>query len=131
MSTDADTTVILPGIAGYSSSARGIRLRLRFDDREVLMDECRSRITIGRAEDNDVVVKDRLISRLHIRIEINRSIILLIDQSTNGTFVQTTDGEELYVHRDSLQLKGEGIIGLGRMPVHDSARTIRFSCEEI
>ena len=45
-------------------------------------------IAIGRAEDNDVVVKGNLISRLHARIEINRNKFVLIDQSTNGTFVQ-------------------------------------------
>jgi adenylate cyclase len=131
MSRDADTTVILPGIVGYSSPAHGMRLRLQFDERELLMDERRSSISIGRAEDNDIVVKDRLISRLHLRIEIDRSIIVLIDQSTNGTFVQTTDGDELYVHHDSLQLKGQGMIGLGRMPVQHSSGAIRFTCEEV
>jgi len=29
----------------------------------------------------------------------------LIDQSTNGTFVQSADGEESFVRRDSLQIK--------------------------
>ena len=55
---------------------------------------------------------------------------MLVDQSTNGTFVQSADGEESFVRRDSLQLKGEGFIGLGRLPEHDSPQTIRFACEE-
>ena len=55
---------------------------------------------------------------------------MLIDQSTNGTFVQTAEGEESFVRRDSLQLKGEGMIGLGRLPEPDSVQTIRFVCEE-
>jgi len=46
-------------------------LRLRCQDRELLVDERHSSITIGRAEDNDVVVKGNLISRLHARIEIS------------------------------------------------------------
>src|SRR5438445_13616699 len=122
-------TGIAPGIAGYSDSARGMRLRLRFDDRDLLVDEHHASITIGRAEDNDVVVKGHLISRLHARIEIGRSKFVLIDQSTNGTFVQTDDGEESFVRRDSLQIKGEGMIGLGRLPEADSPQTIRFECE--
>ena len=85
-----------------------MRLRLRCQDREVIVDEHHSSITIGRAEDNDVVVKGNLISRLHARIEINRNKFVLIDQSTNGTFVQTADGEESFVRRDSLQIKGAG-----------------------
>jgi hypothetical protein len=87
-------------------------------------------ITIGRAEDNDVVVKGNLISRLHARIEVNRNKFVLIDQSTNGTFVQSSDGEESFVRRDSLQIRGRGMIGLGRLPEQGSPQTIRFSCEE-
>ena len=84
------------------------------EDRELMLDEQHPSITIGRAEDNDVVIKGNLISRLHARIEISRNKFVLIDQSTNGTFVQTADGEESFVRRDSLQIKGEGMIGLGR-----------------
>ena len=42
-------------------------------------------ITMGRAEENDVVVKGTLISRLHAKIEVTRDKFLLVDQSTNGT----------------------------------------------
>jgi pSer/pThr/pTyr-binding forkhead associated (FHA) protein len=107
-----------------------MRLRLRCQDREVVVDERHSSITIGRAEDNDVVVKGSLISRLHARIEINRNKFVLIDQSTNGTFVQSSDGEESFVRRDSLQIKGQGMIGLGRLPEAASPQTIRFVCED-
>ena len=48
----------------------------------------------------------------------------------NGTFVQAEGGEELFVRRDSVQIKGEGLIGLGRVPERDSPLTIRFYCEE-
>jgi hypothetical protein len=36
----------------------------------------------------------------------------------------------LFVRRDSVQIKGEGLIGLGRVPERDSPLTIRFYCEE-
>ena len=130
--TDTDTTVIVPGIAGDSHPARGMRLRVQFDDRELLVDERRSSITIGRAVDNDLVVKGHLISRLHAHIEISRNkFVILIDQSTNGTFVQTDDEEELFIRQDILQLKGQGIIGLGCVPQQGSQHTIHFTCEEI
>ncbi len=128
--TDTETTMV-PVIVGYSDSARGVRLRLRFDDRELLVDECPSSITIGRAEENDVVVNGHLSSRLHARIVIGRSNFVLIDQSTNGTFVQTGDGEDLFIHHDILQLKGKGMIGLGCLPEPGSQHTIHFTCDEI
>ena len=132
MDTDINTTVIVPRIAGDSHPARGMRLRVQFDDRELLVDERRSSITIGRAVDNDLVVKDHLISRLHARIEIScNKFVILIDQSTNGTFVQPDDEEELFIRQDILQLKGQGMIGLGCLPQQDSQHTIHFTCEEI
>ena len=124
-----DVTSMVPAIALKGRQASAARLRLRWLDHEVVVDERRPSVTIGRAEDNDLVVKGNLISRLHARIELSRNKLVLIDQSTNGTFVQTSDGEESFVRRDSLQLKGEGMIGLGRLPESDSAQTIRFSCE--
>jgi adenylate cyclase len=130
MGTDTETTMV-PVFVGYSDSARGMRLRLRFDDRQLVVDERPSSITIGRAEENDVVVKGHLSSRLHARIMIGRSNFVLIDQSTNGTFVQTGDGEELFIRQDILQLKGQGIIGLGCVPQQGSQHTIHFTCEEI
>jgi len=125
-----DVTSMVPGIAGDSRPMRPMRLRLRCDDRELLVDERHSSITIGRAEDNDVVVKGNLISRLHAHIEISRNKFVLVDQSTNGTFVQSADGEESFVRRDSLQIRGQGMIGLGRLPEHGSPQTIRYTCEE-
>jgi hypothetical protein len=106
-------------------------VRLRFDDRELLVDKRHASVTIGRGEDNDVVLSGERISRLHARIEISRNKVVLIDESTNGTYVHTADGEQSFVRRGSLQLKGQGMIGLGRRPRQDSARTIRFSCEEV
>jgi adenylate cyclase len=125
-----DVTSMVPAISMNSRPVRLLRLRIRANDRDLVVDEQHSSITIGRAEDNDVVIKGNLISRLHARIEISRSKFVLIDQSTNGTFVQTADGEESFVRRDSLQIKGQGTIGLGRLPEHDSPQTIRFVCEE-
>jgi adenylate cyclase len=127
-----DVTSMLPSIALGSREARkAIRLRLLFQDQEVVLDENHPNVTMGRAEDNDLIVKGNLISRLHARIEINRNKFVLIDQSTNGTFVQSADGEESFVRRDSLQIKGQGMIGLGRLPEQGSPQTIRFNCEEL
>jgi FHA domain-containing protein len=107
------------------------RMRLRFEDRELLVDERHPSVTVGRAEDNDVVVTRERVSRVHVRIELSRNKFELIDQSTNGTFVQSADGEESFIRRGRLPLKGQGMIGLGRRPRQGSTHTIRFTCEEV
>ena len=126
-----DITSMLPSVSiSAQEGRRAMRLRLTFDGGEVMLTEQRPNVAIGRADDNDLVIRGNLISRLHARIEINRNKFVLIDQSTNGTFVQAEGGEELFVRRDSVQIKGEGLIGLGRVPERDSPLTIRFYCEE-
>ena len=129
-----DATSMLPAIALSAAVSREKqrprRLKLKFLGQEMTLDDSRSNITIGRAEENDVVVKGNLISRLHARIEFSRNKFLLVDQSTNGTFVTTKEGEEAFVRRDSMHLKGEGMIGFGRVPESGSSLTLRFICEE-
>jgi adenylate cyclase len=125
-----DVTSMLPAIAIGGRDPRHARLRLTVADQEYIVDEEHPQAVIGRSEDNDVIVRGNLISRMHARIELNRNRFLLTDQSTNGTFVQTEGQEEAFVRRDSVPLKGEGLIGLGRIPVPDAPQTIRFVCED-
>lgn len=126
-----DITSMLPSIhLGGAVDRRAVRLRLVMADRELVLDETRPQIAIGRADENDVIIRGNLISRIHARIELSRSKFLLIDQSTNGTFVNAQNGEEAFVRRDSMQLKGVGMIGLGKVPEAESPQTIRFVCEE-
>jgi len=125
-----DVTSMIPAIGMPNLNLPPLRLRLQCQDRELVLDERHPTVAIGRAEDNDLIIKGNLISRLHARIEINRHKFVLIDQSTNGTFVQSQDGDEAFVRRDSVQIKGKGMIGLGKLPDQDSPQTIRFVCEE-
>jgi pSer/pThr/pTyr-binding forkhead associated (FHA) protein len=106
-------------------------MRLRFDDRELLVDDEHADITIGRGEGNDVMVTGVRSSRVHARIEISRNKFVLVDQSVNGTYVRSADGEDVFIRGGSLQLKGQGMIGVGRRPGKDPAHTIHFNCNHV
>lgn len=125
-----DVTSMVPAIASRERAAKPQRMRLRYQGQEIFVDDGHANISIGRAEENDLVVKGNLISRLHARVEISRNKFMLVDQSTNGTFVLGKDGEEAFVRRDSMQIRGEGLIGLGKAPDSNSSQVIRFTCEE-
>jgi adenylate cyclase len=126
-----DVTSMVPAIAlGVGDRMRPRRLRLRLQGQEVVVDGNRQFVTVGRAEDNDLVVKGNLISRLHARIEVGKQRFMLVDQSTNGSFVVQDGGEEQFVRRDSVALGAEGLIGLGKSPERDSSQTLRFVCED-
>ena len=125
-----EATSMLPTIEWESQGRRVTSsLTLTFRDQTVVVDEKRKSINIGRADDNDLVIKGNLISRIHARIEQRRGRFILIDQSTNGTFLQNVQGEETFVRRDSIELLGEGIIGLGRVAKPGTPLSIHFICE--
>jgi hypothetical protein len=82
------------------------------------------RLLLGSAEDADVCVADNHASRAHARIEHRGHYYVLVDHSTNGTFVQTEDEQVTFVRRGELKLWGEGWIGLGQPLAPETA--IRF-----
>lgn len=125
-----EATSMLPTIDWESKTKGPSRLKLTFRDSVVVVDEKRKNINMGRADDNDLVVKGNLISRIHARVEMRRGKFILIDQSTNGTFLENALGEETFVRRDSSELSGEGIIGLGRVAKPGTPLAIHYSCEE-
>ncbi len=111
--------------------ATNINLHLYSQGHEVVVgDEFKTTITLGRANENDVVIKGKLISRIHARIELTKSKFFLIDKSTNGTFVQRDDGEEIYVRRDRMELTGSGTIGLGKVADKGTELAIEFTFQE-
>jgi class 3 adenylate cyclase len=126
-----DVTSMLPAIALVArDGARPRRLKLTLLDQTVYVDDSKPQVVLGRGDDADIVIKGNLISRLHARVEIHRNKFVLFDQSTNGTFIVADDGEENFLRRDNMQLKGAGRIGLGRGPDPDSLLTIRYFCED-
>src|SRR5690606_12118811 len=73
-----DITSVLPSIRmGSNYDRKALRLRLVLADRELVLDETRPQIAIGRADENDVIIRGNLISRIHARIELSRSKFLL------------------------------------------------------
>ena len=67
---------------------------------------------------------------MHARIEMGRNKVVLVDQSTNGSFVTTQEGKEAFVRRDSVTLQGRGLIGLGHLPSASSPDAIRYALED-
>lgn len=60
-----------------------------------------------------MMVNDTFASREHIRFESRRGKFVLLDTSTNGTYVETAEGD-FYLRREELVLRGTGKISLGR-----------------
>ena len=125
-----EATSMLPTIDWDSKTKSATKITLTFRDQAIVVDEKRKGINMGRAEENDLVVKGNLISRIHARVEMRRGRFILIDQSTNGTFLENAQGDETFIRRDSTELTGEGIIGLGRVAKPGTPLAVHYICEE-
>ncbi len=85
---------------------------------------------IGRGVQSDLLCQTRLASRSHASLEFRRGKFHLADQSSNGTFVKTDDGENIFLRRQELMLWGSGQIGLGEEVANCSEQDlIKFVCE--
>ncbi len=125
-----EATSMVPTLDWESKIKNASRLILSFREKTLEVTDQKKHVNMGRADDNDLVVKGNLISRIHARVEKRRGKFMLIDQSTNGTFLQTVNGEETFVRRDSTELVGEGIIGLGRVAKPGTPLAIHYVCED-
>ena len=124
-----EATNMLPTIE-WQNTRKASKLLLNFRDSTVEVSDKRKSINMGRADDNDLVVKGNLISRIHAKIEMRRGKFMLVDQSTNGTFLQNVQGHEKMVRRDSTELGKEGTIGLGSAEPPGSRLAIYFKTIE-
>ena len=90
------------------------RLSLSFAGRRhaVVLDEGES-VSIGRDPACDIVIDRPFVSRHHARIQARRQSIILIDESSNGTFVRLEDRTVTYLHRRAKRLWGEGYVSFG------------------
>lgn len=69
---------------------------------------------IGRDSDCGLRLDLPYVSRHHARIERQRQYFILVDESTNGTFVRSEDETICYVHRASFRLWGAGMLSFGQ-----------------
>ncbi len=87
-------------------------------------------VTLGRASNNDIAVTNDEASRHHAKIQYRHGQFLLLDESTNGTFVQKDSLAPFLVRRDSIVLDGAGIICLGAVPGENRVDQIEFELEK-
>jgi hypothetical protein len=123
-----DLTAIM-SVTAVTRNLAAKQLRLRYGGREALVSADTRLFVLGRGLHCDLVVQSRLASRIHAKIEYHRGKFVLIDQSTNGTFVRTQDGKEVYLRREGLPLWGKGTISLGQSVADEAPHLIEYLSE--
>jgi class 3 adenylate cyclase len=110
-----------------SLSARPAMLELKYGNQKRVVDDRNPNLTLGRQGHNDMIVDYVRVSRSHARIEYRHHRFVLIDHSSNGSFVDLTDGSGIFVRRDETLLTGKGTISLGRKATPGSPGAIHYA----
>ena len=83
---------------------------------------------LGRdAEKSHLLIDNDLVSREHCQIQFRRGKYVLVDHSTNGTYVRGDDKTDIYLRREELPLQGSGSISLGQTLEANQHWLIRYN----
>jgi class 3 adenylate cyclase len=126
---DLTNVTMVQNVIGGGADPTRMRLVLRFQSRVFEIDELSQPFTIGRDPGNTLTVDAEWISRNHAMIEWKRGRFMLIDRSTNGTWVRIDNEEAQVVHRDEFHLRKSGSVSFGQAHSEDASRDLYFGCE--
>jgi class 3 adenylate cyclase len=105
------------------------RLKLVYGARDLWFDGAAGNpLRLGRDAACELVIVDRRASRQHARIEKRRDKFLIVDESSNGTFVTLAGEAEIYLRREELVLRKSGRIGVGHRAGEQDTTTLDFYC---
>lgn len=102
-------------------------LLLELGDKRIEMGPLRRKVTLGRDLEADFTVRHPSVSRAHAMIERRRERFVLVDHSSNGSYVSFDDKPELRVQHEELTLMGQGWLALGE-PRAQASQVLRFGC---
>ncbi len=115
-----DGTSTRIGIPAYRNAPHiKDELKLNYCDQTATVNKAHRIVVLGRDVSCQIVVQGGFASRRHVCIELRFDKFVLIDQSSNGTYVYPKDGEVSYLSSEEMVLQGSGTISLGK-PYSDS-----------
>lgn len=117
--------------AAPAARPQNARLRLTFLGREVWLDRSGSgSLRLGRDPACEVSIHDREASREHATIEVRGNKFVVIDHSSNGTYVAWEVTSETWLRREEMILPPRGRISLGHSTQVPGTTVVEFSQEE-
>ena len=122
-SVEEHTAIAAPPSRDYANQV----LNLSLHDTRLSVGRERRKVTFGRDHEAAFSIQDRMVSRAHAMIERRREKFVLIDHSSNGTYV-TLEGEpEVLLRREEFVLRGHGWIAFGQ-PRVTTQEAVEFNC---
>ena len=122
-----NVTALISGVLPMSPGSA--RLVLRYGGAVTGFGPACQSVTLGRDPGSDVVVASRRASRLHAHIERRRDKFILVDQSSNGTYVTDENGRETVLRMEEMALRGRGMVSFGEPLTAGAGQLLEFICE--
>ena len=104
------------------------QLRLKVQGSEVILSQEKPAVALGRDATADVVIRERMASRAHGKIERRLDKFILTDHSANGTFITIEGDKEIVLRREEFTLRGHGWIAFGQTRAA-ATDVVEFFCE--
>lgn len=102
-------------------------LHIYYQYRKKTLKQGAASYTFGRDTHCDQMIGSSLVSRVHAKIECRRGKFILIDESTNGTYLKIDDKPPIYLRREEMPLQGSGIISFGEELPMNSEFLLHFN----
>jgi adenylate cyclase len=116
------------GIPAYrKTQENNDEMILRYRDQSIKVNKERRSVVLGREEGCDLIVNNNLASRQHVRVELRFGKFIIVDQSTNGTYIRSNDGSIVHITREETVLHGSGFISLGQSFAEHPTELVEFS----
>jgi class 3 adenylate cyclase len=123
--TDQAATVLPHATAAKPFRAK---LTLKYRDMHLVLLNGAETLTIGREDDCGLVLADTTASRHHCTIQRRNDHFVLVDRSTNGTYVTVEGDRELLLQHDELTLRKRGWVSFG-IPRGAGGEALEFVCD--
>ncbi len=88
------------------------------------------RLYLGRQSQNNIVIPEKSASRFHAFIELREGQFVLVDNSSNGTFIYPNEAEPFHIKQNEAYLEGKGVICLGEDSGSDTPQAIHYRIKD-
>lgn len=126
--TQAHNATAVMSIGNITESNDLIRITLQYGEQKVCILPHQTPFILGRDSNRaNLRINHDLASREHCEVVFRRGKFVLVDHSTNGTYVSSQNQEEIYLRREEFPLVGDGKISIGQSIKQGEERVVSFS----
>jgi hypothetical protein len=113
-------------------SEQSQKLQLSFNQQKFLVPFSSVPFSLGRSQEANILIHTQFVSRIHAFIEFSRGKYILVDKSSNGTYVFLNETQQtVFLHREAMPLTGDGFISLGQDIEEGKNTLVQFYFEEL